>query len=155
MSNVFRLVIVSAVAIYGLWAPATLRAHDHLMHGDHNPRHGGYVLMYGEDLHYEVVLSRSGRVQLWLSGPMRDALPATRMSDVKVEMETAVGKREPVRMAVDPTGRYWQGQGRALKDRAATLHLAFIYGGRAADLSLPASVLLAAAESRSHSKTGP
>ncbi len=66
MSNFLRLLVVSAAALAGLWAPVALRAHDHLMHGDHNPRHGGYVLMYGEDLHYEVVLSRSGLVQLWL-----------------------------------------------------------------------------------------
>ncbi|PYR43161.1 MAG: hypothetical protein DMF95_26545, partial [Acidobacteria bacterium] len=25
-------------------------------HGDHNPHHGGVVMMKGDDLHYEVVL---------------------------------------------------------------------------------------------------
>ena len=30
-------------------------------HGDHNPHHGGVVMMKGDDLHYEVVLDPSGR----------------------------------------------------------------------------------------------
>src|SRR5262249_60315547 len=30
-------------------------------HGDHNPHHGGVVMMKGSDLHYEVVLDPTGR----------------------------------------------------------------------------------------------
>ena len=153
MSYIFRLVVASAAALYGLCVPVALEAHDHLMHGDHNPRHGGYVLMYGEDLHYEVVLSRSGQVQLWLSGPTRDPLPATRVSAVKVEMEAAVGEREPVRMAIDPTGQCWQGQGSQPKERDATLRLTFTYDAMVVELSLPASVLLGSAQSGSQSKS--
>ncbi len=57
-----------------------------------------------------------------------------------------------MQMTVDPTGQYWRGQGTALKDRDAMLHLRFTYDEQAVDLSLPASVLVAAAESGSHAK---
>ena len=142
MRHIFRFAVASAAAFFGLFVPAVLQGHDNLMHGDHNPRHGGFVLMYGEDLHYEVVLSRSGKVQLWLSGPTRDPLPAARVSAVKIEMEAAMGKRETVQMAVDPTGQCWQGQGGMLSDPDAMLHLSFTYEAMVVELSLPASVLL-------------
>src|SRR5262245_2935544 len=46
-------------------------------HGDHNPHHGGVVMMKGE-LHYEVVVDPSGQAhRLYFTDAIREDLPAT------------------------------------------------------------------------------
>jgi hypothetical protein len=118
-------------------------------HGDHNPHHGGVVLMYGLDLHYEVVFTPSGKVELWLSNAAREDLPASVVSDVAVEIESA-GKRRNVDMAINPNGDGWVGQwvdqkvdqGAPPKAERTTLHLGFVFRGEPAIVSFPATSLM-------------
>src|SRR5262249_52009552 len=42
-------------------AAAPAPAGGFIPHGDHNPHHGGIVMMKGDDLHYEVVLDPTGK----------------------------------------------------------------------------------------------
>ena len=135
-------------------APKVPDAHDGVMHGDHNPHHGGYVLMYGEDLHYEIVLAPNGKIQLYLSGPLREDLPASTASDVAVEIETTGGQQESVNMGINDTGDCWEGQGSAMKDAGATLHLAFVFRGQPAVISLPTSPLIDAVKQSAGQKAG-
>ena len=65
----------------GSAAPAALEGT--ATHGDHNPHHGGVVLMKGNDLHYEVVLDAPGRAHhIYFSDALREELPASIASDV-------------------------------------------------------------------------
>ncbi len=84
-------------------------------HGNHDPHHGGIVLMYGMDLHYEIVLSPAGHVQLWLSDGARDDLPAAIVSDVVVEIERSGGQREAVDMTMGKSGAELEGKASAVK----------------------------------------
>ena len=141
MNEHFWRAWLGAVATIALGSPVPLLAQ---MHGDHNPHHGGVVLMYGMDLHYEVVLSPDGKVQLWLSDGARTDLPAAMVSDVAVELERA-GKRQAVDMRIGDTGEFWHGKAAAaVKEEGTVLHLAFVFQGEAAVVQFPASALMGA-----------
>src|SRR5690349_19340297 len=134
--NEVRGRVMAALVAAALFA-MPLASQEMKPHGDHNPHHGGIVLMYGMDLHYEVVLSPGGKIQLWLSDGARDDLPAAAVSDVAVEIERSGGKRETVDMAIGATGENWEGQGSVVKDTDAVLHLAFVFHDEAAVVSFP------------------
>lgn len=142
MSDFRGRVLIALVAATSFVTP--LASQEMKPHGDHNPHHGGIVLMYGMDLHYEVVLSPGGKVQLWLSDGARDDLPAAAVADVAVEIERSGGKRETVDMAIGATGENWEGQGHAVKDADAVLHLAFVFHDEAAVVSFPVPALMGA-----------
>jgi hypothetical protein len=141
MNKWFRRAIPGVAVMCTLSAQA-LQAQEMKPHGDHNPHHGGIVLMYGMDLHYEIVLSPGGKVQLWLSDSTREDLPAAIVSDVAVEIERSGGKRETVDMAIGDAGESWEGQGAAVKEDGTVLHLAFVFRGDPAVVSFPASALM-------------
>lgn len=139
MSNRFLRLVLGASVVWGLCAPS-LQAQD-APHGDHNPHHGGVVLMYGLDLHYEVVLTPAGNVELWLSNAVREDLPASVVSDVAAEIERA-GTRQNIDMAISDSGDSWVGKVNAVKPEGVTLHLGFVYRGEPAALSFPATSLM-------------
>jgi len=61
-------------------------------HGDHNPHHGGIVMMKGDDLHYEVVLDPSGReYRVYFTDAVREELPASVAADVVLTLTTEAG----------------------------------------------------------------
>ncbi|WP_153067053.1 hypothetical protein [Steroidobacter cummioxidans] len=133
-----RLLLAASVAL-GLCA-TSLHAQD-APHGDHNPHHGGVVLMYGLDLHYEVVLTSAGNVELWLSNAARDDLPASVVSDVAAEIERG-GTRQDIDMAISDSGDAWVGKVSGVKAEGTTLHLGFVYRGEPAALAFPATSLM-------------
>lgn len=84
-------------------------------HGDHNPRHGGVVFMKGSDLHYEVVLDRSGRsYAVYFSDAVREELPASIASEVTVTIQRPHEADERIVMHIDEAGESWTGAGRAV-----------------------------------------
>ena len=93
-------------------------------HGDHNPHHGGVVLMKG-DLHYEVVLDATGRAHhVYFSDALREDLPASIASDVVLTIRHPAEER--IAMQIDETGESWVGAGRPVEAPAsATARLAF------------------------------
>jgi hypothetical protein len=97
--------------------------------------------MYGFDLHYEVVLTPAGKVELWLSNAARADLPASVVSDVAVELERA-GKRQNVDMAINQNGDAWVGQSAPVKADGTTLHLGFVFRGEPSTVSFPATSLM-------------
>jgi hypothetical protein len=131
--------VLSVLAAQGLLA-MSLHAQN-APHGDHNPHHGGVVLMYGLDLHYEVVLTPAGNVELWLSNAVREDLPASVVSDVAAEIERD-GTRQNIDMVISDSGDAWVGKTTAVKAEGTTLHLGFLYRGEPATLSFPATSLL-------------
>lgn len=115
--------------------------HANAAHGDHNPAHGGLVLMYG-DLHFEVVAREAGGLELHLSDAMRAELPALTVSDVTIEVERKGEGFEPIAMTVSKAGDHWQGPSRALDALEDTkVHLAFVAFGEALVYALPLAAL--------------
>jgi hypothetical protein len=89
-------------------------------HGDHNPHHGGVVMMKG-DLHYEVVLDPSGRdYRLYFSDAVREDLPAAYASAVGLTVQRPGEADEPIVMKIDETGESWSGSGRTVSKPAQT-----------------------------------
>jgi len=106
-------------------------------HGDHNPHHGGVVLMKG-DLHYEVMLDRTGRAhRVWFTDAVREELPASVASDVVLTIRrpgsgqalrpgSGQAPEERIVMQIDETGESWVGNGQPVASPAtATARLAF------------------------------
>jgi hypothetical protein len=83
-------------------------------HGDHNPHHGGVVMMKGNDLHYEVVLDRSGKAQLFFTDAIREDLPASIASSVSLTIRQPGAPDEAIAMRIDEFGESWIGSGRPI-----------------------------------------
>ncbi len=85
-------------------------------HGDHNPHHGGIVMMKG-DLHYEVVLDKTGGAyQVFFTDAVREDLPASIASAVALTIKRPGEPAEPIAMTIDDAGESWIGKGRAVRD---------------------------------------
>ena len=96
-------------------------------HGDHNPHHGGVVMMKGDDLHYEVVLDAAGHVhRVYFTDALRGDLPASVASDVELTIRRPSMPEERIALQIDEAGESWVGSGQAVSAPAATtVRLAF------------------------------
>jgi len=119
----------AAPAPPGKAAPATTApvASSAVPHGDHNPHHGGVVMMKGDDLHYEVVLDPSGRShRVYFTDAVREELPASVASDVALTIKREAESDENVGMQIDDVGESWVGKGRPVaKPDNTTVRLGF------------------------------
>ncbi len=98
-------------------------------HGDHNPHHGGIVMMKG-DLHFEVVANPSGQYHVYFSDATRADLPAATARSVALTVHRTDQPDEPVAMTIDDSGESWVGSGRAVeKPDDATVRVAFTLKG--------------------------
>lgn len=88
-------------------------------HGDHNPHHGGVVMMNG-DVHYEVVLNPDGTHQLYFTDATRADLPASAATDASLTIVRKAEPPETVTLRIDEAGESWIGQGKPVKDGATT-----------------------------------
>ncbi len=80
-------------------------------HADHDPRHGGAVLMDG-DVHFEVVIDPSGAHRLYFTDAVREPLPASSVSQATVTITRKSEEPERLVLAPDPTHGYWGAQGK-------------------------------------------
>jgi hypothetical protein len=135
--NVVRC--IAWLAIDGVSGPSAAQG---LPHGNHNPHHGGVVMMYGMDLHFEIVLLPAGGISIYFSDGQRSDLPASVASDVAIEIERSGAEAETVTMTIGTTGEYWEGKSAPIKEGDATLHLAFLFHGNPILVSFPVSSLL-------------
>jgi hypothetical protein len=110
-------------------------------HGDHNPHHGGMVLMKG-DLHYEVVLDPTGRShRLFFSDAVREDLPASIASSVALTILRPAATDELIPLQIDGAGESWTGSGRAVIDPAkTTVRVAFTIKGEPYWIDVPFGV---------------
>jgi hypothetical protein len=95
-------------------APAAEPPKATVPHGDHKPHHGGVVMMKGNDLHYEVVLDKSGTAQLFFTDAIREDLPASIATGVSLTIRRPGAPDEPVAMRIDEFGESWIGSGRPI-----------------------------------------
>jgi hypothetical protein len=107
-------------------------------HGDHNPHHGGVVMMKG-DLHYEVVMDPSGQNhQVFFTDAVREDLPASVASDVVLTIRQPQAPDEIVPLRIDDSGESWEGSGRRVSDpRGTMVHVAFTMHGEPYSIDLP------------------
>lgn len=126
-----------------LQSPAGIFAHGDEPHGDHDARHGGFVMMY-EDIHFEVAVLPAGGVQVYYSDAARGELPAATVSDVVVEIERPGAATEYVTMGMSAGGDFWEGASAPVADPEAVVRVGFLYEGAPLMLDVPASALVAA-----------
>ncbi len=106
-------------------------------HGDHNPHHGGIVLMKGSDLHYEVVLDPTGRLHhVFFTDAMREDLPASIASTVALTVQRPGRPDEPIAMRIDDAGESWVGRGNPIA-APATVRIAFTIRGEPYFIDVP------------------
>jgi hypothetical protein len=99
-----------------------------LPHMDHSPKHGGLVLMRG-DTHFEVVLSKEGRCQVFFTDATRTELPASFAEEVDMGLATVGGERQNVPLQIDPEGRTWIGQLKMTSDPQAIVRVTYLAPG--------------------------
>ena len=122
-------------------AMGDMPAHGSATHGNHNPKFGGLVLMYGL-LHFEIVGRPEGGVELHMSDAMRVPMPAVTVSDVTVEIEREDGAFETVTMSISEAGDFWSGPCAPLTDQEnTTVHFAFVAFGVPYVYALPLGAL--------------
>jgi hypothetical protein len=105
-------------------------------HGDHTPHHGGLVLMNG-DVHYEVVIGRDGKHQVWFSDAVRSELPATVASGVVMEVARPQGPVETVAMSIDEAGESWRGAGRPIAGDGVMVKIRYALQGQMHEIEVP------------------
>jgi hypothetical protein len=118
-------------------------------HGDHNPHHGGIVMMKG-DLHYEVVIDPAGsRHQVYFTDAVREDLPASIASSVALTIHRASHSDERVAMQIDEAGESWIGHGEpVVLAKTPTVGVSFSIHNEPYSIELP----LAGPATTDHSK---
>jgi hypothetical protein len=117
-------------------SPAATETGGAIPHGDHNPHHGGIVMMNG-DLHFEVVLARDGHHRVYFSDAMRSELPAATASAVTVTVTAKGQEPEAVALHIDDTGESWVGAGHRVDDPAASARVAYTAYGKPYFIDVP------------------
>lgn len=143
----------AARAADGAAAPAPASAPAAVPHGDHNPHHGGAVLML-RDLHYEIVFEPAGRVVVYFSDAVRKDLPASVVSDVYIEIDRPKHRVERIDLAIDASGESWEGKAMPVKQDDAIVHVAFTFQGEATSVDLPWHLYWKRSPSRPAAGTG-
>lgn len=138
MNKFLRLLGPTTALALTLGLPSSLQAHGTEAHGNHDPHHGGAVMMH-QTLHYEVVLPPGGGVQIYYTDAVRGELPASVVTDVAVEIDRPGSKTEAVEMAIGPTGEFWQGKSKPVQEPKAVVRVAFVFQGEPVLVNLPAS----------------
>jgi hypothetical protein len=121
--------IAAAPAQGGAAGQARMAMSGAMPHGDHNPHHGGIVMMKG-DLHFEVVSNPAGRYNLFFTDATRADLPAAAAENVSLTVHRTNEPDEPIAMHIDDAGESWEGTGRRVDDPAdTTVRVAFTFKG--------------------------
>lgn len=105
-------------------------------HGDHSPHHGGFVMMQGE-LHYEVVLDRGGRHQVWFSDAVREDLPASVASRVTMTVARPGAPPENLTLLIDEAGESWVAAGQPVTGSDVMVKLTFVVRGEPVEIDIP------------------
>jgi hypothetical protein len=105
-------------------------------HGDHDPHHGGIVLM-NDDLHFEVVFSAEGRHEVWFTDAMRNDLPASLASHVTMTVMRPGEPPEALALAIDEAGEAWVARGRPVDGEEVTVKVSYAVMGEPYEIEVP------------------
>jgi len=121
-------------------APATERSgapESGTPHGDHTPRYGGLVLMNG-DLHFEVVLDARGVYHVYFSDAVRNELPASVASEVRVTILRRDQPAEQIALDLDDQDQSWTARGQPVASaETTTARVSYSYHGQAYWIDVP------------------
>ncbi len=98
------------------------------------------------DLHFEVVLSRSGTHRIYFSDAARAALPAATASDVSLTISGGSEAEEALKAEVDEAGESWVVTTKSMKRADATVRVAFVVGDEPYWIDVPFIELVAGSE---------
>ena len=118
---------IQGLVLAALVAAGGAAAHDeHAPHFD-APQHGGVVLEFHDEIHYEVVVTAGGQqLQVWLGDAHRRPLAASEVTDLVAEIGHTDKHADPVDMHISNDGNYWTGVVH-LKDPADIVRIGFTY----------------------------
>lgn len=136
----FSAVCARALLCVFLFSPVLAFGHGEEEHGNHDAKHGGFVMMY-LDMHFELVVPEQGGIQLYYSDPLRNDLPAAVVADVSVEIERSGNNIEPVAMMISASGDHWMGDSMPVTNIEDIVRVAFLFQGEPFVLDIPAMVL--------------
>lgn len=105
-------------------------------HGDHSPHHGGMVLMNG-DVHYEVVLGKDGKHQIWFSDAVRNDLPASIASNVTMEIARPSEPVETVKLTIDDAGESWVAMSKPIDRDGVMVKVRYALQGEPHEVEVP------------------
>lgn len=105
-------------------------------HGDHSPHHGGMVLMNGE-MHFEVVLDRTGKHQVWFSNAVREDLPASVASKVTMIVTRPAAAPEMLTLTIDDSGESWIAAGMPVAGDGVLVTVNYMARGEPYEIELP------------------
>jgi hypothetical protein len=105
-------------------------------HGDHSPHHGGMVLM-NADVHYEVVLGKDGKHQIWFSDAVRNELPASIASNVTMEIARPSAPVETVKLAIDDAGESWVATSKPIEGDGVLVKVRYALQGEPHEVEVP------------------
>jgi len=105
-------------------------------HGDHSPHHGGMVLMNG-DVHYEVVLGKDGKHQIWFSDAVRNDLPASIASNVTMEIARPSEPVETVKLTIDDAGESWVAMSKPIDGDGVMVKVRYALQGEPHEVEVP------------------
>jgi hypothetical protein len=98
-----------------------------MAHGNHDPHHGGLVMM-DRDLHFEVVLRQDTEYRVYFTDEARKPLPASTVQDVIVTVSCEDSAPETVGLQVDEKDESWVGRlQHAVHDAEATVRVSYVY----------------------------
>ena len=118
---------IQGLVLAALVAAGAAAAHDeHAPHFD-APQHGGVVLEFHDEIHYEVVVTAGGQqLQVWLGDAHRRPLAASEVTDLVAEIGHTDTHTDPVDMHISNDGNYWTGAVH-LKDPQDIVRIGFTY----------------------------
>jgi hypothetical protein len=105
-------------------------------HGDHTPHHGGLVLMNGE-LHYEVVLDRSGAHRIWFTDAIREDLPASIAREVTMVVTRPNAPPETLALEIDEAGESWIAHGEPIEGEGVMVKVSYTVQGSPHEVEIP------------------
>jgi hypothetical protein len=110
-------------------------------HGNHDPHHGGVVLM-DRDVHFEVVMKPDGEYRVYFTDAVRKPLPASTVQDVVITVTCPDEKPEVIGLQMDDKGESWVGKAHhEVHDPEATVRTSYVYRDQPYWIDLPVKVL--------------
>ena len=90
-----------------------------------------------DELHYEVVLDRSGRHAVWFTDAVRQDLPASVASKVEMTVRRPNAPPEGLTFNIDDNGECWIAAGQPIAGEGVMITLTFVSRGEPFEIEIP------------------
>lgn len=92
--------------------------------------------MNGE-MHFEVVLARTGKHQVWFSNAVREDLPASVASKMTMIVTRPAASPELLTLAIDESGESWIAVGKPVAGDGVMVTVNYVARGEPYEIELP------------------